>query len=428
MRLAVSILLNVLLASLFVGWLGGEWRRASPGLRRWLLPTLGWRLLLTALSSHWPSPDVAEAAKWSRWLAGLLWARPGQAWHTLQSFSFFVEGQHLTFYRWSGTLFYYKVLALLNLASGGVFWLNGLYLSLLCFVACWAVGRAISQTFGLAPAVAGVAFLAWPTVVWWTAGLTKETLLVGAGAGLVALALPVIYGPARPRFWPAVGRAALFLLLAWMMVRLRYFFALPLLGGLLALAAVRLATRRHWLGSGGLAQAGGLLLVLALACGAALALGGQHLSVSYFSREVNVNYRYGLRTSAGRPHLEYAGWQPTPASLLGHAPLAAAYTLVRPWPGESAQLLYVGAGLENVALCTLAGLALAAAWRGRASQLPVALAVLLGLYCLLLAAFIGLSTPNLGTLARYRAVLLPWLLLLVLQNDYARRLLRKLGL
>jgi hypothetical protein len=45
-----------------------------------------------------------------------------------------------------------------------------------------------------------------------------------------------------------------------------------------------------------------------------------------------------------------------------------------------------------------------------------------------LAGLIGLSTPNLGTLLRYRTVLLPWLLWLLLQNDYARRLLRRLGL
>ncbi|MEJ7661615.1 MAG: hypothetical protein WKG07_19510 [Hymenobacter sp.] len=44
----------------------------------------------------------------------------------------------------------------------------------------------------------------------------------------------------------------------------------------------------------------------------------------------------------------------------------------------------------------------------------MALGVFLLLYCLLLAAFIGLNTPNLGTLHRYRAALLPWLLLLVL--------------
>jgi len=274
-----------------------------------------------------------------------------------------------------------------------------------------------------------LAFLAWPTVVWWTAGLTKETLVVGAGAGVMALALPVLYGGRGPaRFWPVLGRAALLLLLAWVMVRMRYFFALPLLGGLLALALVRLATRRGWLGPGWPAQVAGLLLVLGLAGGTAVVLGGEHLSLSYFSREVAANYQHGLRTSVGRPHLEYPGWQPTPTGLLGQAPLAAAYTLVRPWPGESAQAFYVGAGLENTLLLTLVGLALVAAWQGRAGRLPVALVVMLGLYCLLLAAFIGLSTPNLGTLSRYRTALLPWLLLLVLQNDYVRGLLKKMGL
>jgi hypothetical protein len=216
------------------------------------------------------------------------------------------------------------------------------------------------------------------------------------------------------------------LLLAWVMVRMRYFFALPLLGGLLALAAVHAATRRGWLGRGWLAQAIGLLLVLGVAGGASLALGGEHLSLRYFSREVAANYQHGLATSVSRPHVEYAHWQPTPAGLLRHAPLAAAHTLVRPWLGESAQPLYIGASLENMLLLALLALALVATWRGHGSRLPAALVIVLALYCLLLAAFIGLSTPNLGTLSRYRAGLLPWLLLLLLQNDYVRYLLKKI--
>jgi len=435
MRLAVSILLNVLLAGWLGYWLLGQWRRASPGLRRWLLPALGWRLLLTVISSRHPSPDIVgpgmpNPARWSQLLADFFWAHPAQIWPTLQSSGFHLQGQEKYFYQWSNTLFFYKALALLSMLSGGVLWVNALYLSILCFVACWSLVQVLKRVFPLASvSAAGLAFLAWPTVVWWTAGLTKETLVVGAGAGVMALALPVLYGGRGPaRFWPVLGRAALLLLLAWVMVRMRYFFALPLLGGLLALALVRLATRRGWLGPGWPAQVAGLLLVLGLAGGTAVVLGGEHLSLSYFSREVAANYQHGLRTSVGRPHLEYPGWQPTPTGLLGQAPLAAAYTLVRPWPGESTQAFYVVAGLENTLLLTLVALALVAAWQGRAGRLPVALVVMLGLYCLLLAAFIGLSTPNLGTLSRYRTALLPWLLLLVLQNDYVRGLLKKMGL
>jgi hypothetical protein len=427
MRLALTLLLNALLLGVFLRWLWLEHYRAGPLLRRWLLPALAWRLLLTALSTHWPSPDLPRPAKWSRLLATYFWEHPAQMRPMLQQAEFHVYGQAAYFYRWSNNLFYYKVQALLSSLSGGAIWLNGLYLSLLCFIACWVLVRQLAQLFPQAGAgAAGIAFLAWPTVLWWTAGLTKETLLVGAGAGVAALALPTIYQGWPASLWRSVGGALLGLLLTWVMVRMRYFFALPLLGGLLALAAVHGATRRGWLGQGWRAQASGLLLVLGLAGGAAVALGGEHLSLRYFSREVAATYQHGLDTSAGRPHLAYAHWQPTPASLLRHAPLAAAYTLVRPWPGESAQPLYVGASLENALLLALLVLALAAAWRGRAGRLPAALVIVLALYCLLLAAFIGLSTPNLGTLSRYRAGLLPWLLLLLLQNDYVRELVKKI--
>jgi len=427
MRWVLTLLLNAVLLGLFLGWLRAEYQRATPGWRRWLLPALAWRVVLTAVSTQWPSPDLARPVRWSRLLAGYFWEHPSQVWPTLQQAEFHVNGQAAYFYRWSNNLFYYKVQALLSSLSGGAIWLNGLYLSLLCFVACWALVRQLAQVFPQASAgAAGIAFLVWPTLLWWTAGLTKETLLVGAGAGVVALALPTIYQGGPASLWRTVGRALLGLLLAWVMVRMRYFFALPLLGGLLALAAVHGATRRGWLGSSWLAQGAGLLLVLGLAGGVALALGGEHLSLRYFSREVAANYQHGLRTSVGRPHLKYTHWQPTPGSLLRYAPLAAAQTLVRPWPGESAQPLYVGASLENALIASLLGLSFVAAWRGRAGRLPAALVVMLALYCLLLAAFIGLSTPNLGTLSRYRAGLLPWLLLLLLQNEYVCGVLKKI--
>jgi hypothetical protein len=198
------------------------------------------------------------------------------------------------------------------------------------------------------------------------------------------------------------------------MTRVRYFFALPLLGGLVALAGVRAASQRRWLGAGWLAQLSGLLVGLALLLALAKALGGELLRTDYFVREVSLNYYHGLATSGDRPHIEYAHWQPTVGGLLARAPRAVAETLMRPWLGEATWPQYVGAGLENALLVVLVLRALWPAARGRPGPLPVALVAMLLLYCLLLAAFIGLSTPNLGTLNRYRSVLLPWLLWLAL--------------
>lgn len=430
MKLVLAILLNLGLLTGLGFWLRAAYRTAPPGLRRWLLPALAWRLLLTALGTQMPESDILVATVDSKLITSILWQHPAGAWATLQANEFALHGAYLHIYAWSNTLFWYKILALLNLATGGLLWLNVSYLSIGCFIGCWHLVRALARTLPATPAGAGlVAFLLWPTVVWWTNGLTKETLLIGIGAGFVALALPVLYGSGLPRrFGAAAGRLLAGLLLAWLMVRMRYYFALPLVGGVLALAVVRRATRRGWVRPVAWQQVGALLLLLSGVGAAAGALGGEQMQLAYFSHEVNTNYHHGLQASPGRPHVRYSDWDPTPLGLLRHAPLAAEQVLVRPWLGESERPRYIGAGLENALLVALVLLALVAAARGRGGRLPVVLTVLLLVYCVLLGAFIGLSTPNLGTLHRYRAGLLPWLLLLLLQNDYARHGLRALGI
>ncbi|RZK46714.1 MAG: hypothetical protein EOO59_18880 [Hymenobacter sp.] len=216
--------------------------------------------------------------------------------------------------------------------------------------------------------------------------------------------------------------------LAWVHLRLRYFFALPLLGCLLALAGATLAQRRGWLRAGWPGLALALLGGLALAGTLAVLVGGEPVSQRFVTSQLWQNYVHGVATSPGRPHIAYAGLRPTAGSMARHFPLAAFQALARPWLGESAAPRYLLAGLENLLLLGLLGLAAGALARGRAGRLPPTLALALLLYCLVLAGLSGLSTPNLGTLHRYRAILLPWLLWLLLQNDYARRGLRRIGL
>ena len=87
----------------------------------------------------------------------------------------------------------------------------------------------------------------------------------------------------------------------------------------------------------------------------------------------------------------------------------------------------VAAGLENLLLLALLAVALVATARGRAGHMPFVLSLGLAIFCVVLAALMGLTTPNFGSLHRYRSDLLPYLVLLLLQNDYAAAALRRLG-
>jgi hypothetical protein len=427
MKLAVAILLNLLVLATLGWWLRREYHRAAPALRRWLLPALALRVA-TGMLPH--GPDGEFALHWGEEFTARLWARPGMAWALWQGHEIRGEWGVYTLYEWSNTLFVIKIMGLLGVVSLSQAWLTCCYLSIAGFMGCWVLVRTLVRLFPAAPLGAGVgAFLLWPSVVWWASGATKETLVLGSGAALAALVISEVYKEAPPRKgWARLGWWLLLLGLAWLQVRLRYFFALPLLGSLVALVGTTLAQRRSWL------RGGWLQLVLAMLAGVvatgavAVAVGGEPVSKAFVTSQLWENYVHGVATSVGRPHLEYSGLRPTVSSMASYFPLAAAETLVRPWLGESAALRYVGVGLENLLLLGLLALATVAVVRGRPGRLPAALVLALLLYCVVLAGLIGLSTPNLGTLLRYRTVLLPWLLWLLLQNDYARRILRQLGL
>jgi hypothetical protein len=422
MRVSIALTFNVLLLALLVGWLRAQYRQAAPGLRRWLLPTLALRLA-AGLFPH--GPDSQFMSFWGQLFATQFWAQPSASWALWQGHELRAGAKIMKIYEWSNTLFTIKILGLLNLASLSSQWLTSCYFSLGCFVACWGLVRTLARLFPAAPVGAGVvAFLLWPSVVWWASGITKEALLLGSGTALIALFLQELYGEQPQHSWVRPGRWLLLGGLAWVHLRMRYFFALPLLGSLLALVSATLAERCGWLRARWPQLALVLLASLAVVGVLVVAVGGEPVSKAFVTKQLWGNYLHGIHTSPGRPHLVYQGLQPTVRSMASYFPLAAFQALVRPWLGESAAPLYLIAELENLLLAGLLVWAAVAVGRGRAGQLPPALVLALLLYCLVLAGLIGLSTPNLGTLHRYRAVLMPWLLWLLLQHDGARQLLR----
>lgn len=418
MRVGLAILLNAVLLLGLARWLRRQSQQPETG--PLVLPLLALQLAAGAVSVGVLSEDARLFLYWGHWMTEQFWTSP-RAWvHTLLGDTFHYAGRHLIYHGFSNTFFLMKLVSVLNLASLGNALLNGLYMSAFKFVGGWQLVRALRRTFPATPLGAGiVALFLWPTVLYWTAGVTKESILVGCLAWLTALVIGWLYGGQRVRVGPAVGGAVLLVV----GFKMRFFFAVLLFAGLLGLAAIRLVQhlgggRQRW------GQVG--LFGLVLAGGAAVLSEVSTLfRFNRFSSQLIYNYHELLRMSAGRPHIEFAHLAPTLESILANAPKAAISALLRPMPWETARLPYVAAGVENLLLLGLLGGALVAAWRGRSGHLPFALVLALLSYCLALAVLLGLSTPNLGTLSRYRTALLPFLLLLLLQNDYVRRLLKR---
>jgi hypothetical protein len=131
-----------------------------------------------------------------------------------------------------------------------------------------------------------------------------------------------------------------------------------------------------------------------------------------------------LSESAGVIHFD--NLQPHAGSLLWNAPWALFSCLFRPWIGEARQVVSMLAAVENTVLLVLLLLAcrsIRSAWQSPDRLLTGAVIT----YTILLAVFLALSSPNLGTLSRYKVGFLPFLVMLLLEaSPEVRRWLGRL--
>jgi hypothetical protein len=128
------------------------------------------------------------------------------------------------------------------------------------------------------------------------------------------------------------------------------------------------------------------------------------------------NYQMLSRLSSPEDQIEYTDLQPEASSILYHAPIALSSGLFRPfvWEAHTASQWLVA--LENLALLVLTIAALTRFKRVIHSQnrLLVFTAIV---YIVLLCIFLSLSTPNFGTLSRYKVGFQSFFFLLIACNN-----------
>ncbi len=316
---------------------------------------------------------------------------------------------------YSNSFFFVRLLSVLHFLTGGDYWLSGLWLSLAAFIGSWLLARELARVVPGAQGGAYVGALAWPSALFWLSGVSKDALLLASLGVFATAALRLTYPPisslgrAREpgvRWWVAL------LASGWLFWKIKFFIAAVVfvVFGALALTE-RVRGRWRWV------RPWQLFLLLALALAPLSRVAHLAFRPEYLLIQIPRN-QAALRASDGaQPELRL----PLKASLgsfARNAPAAALGTFTRPWVWEGKGVRWRAAGLENAALLLLAAWAVAGWWRrGRPRDLPLLAGALL-LIVVVVAVMFGLTTPNLGSLHRYRAALLPFVLVLL---DWLRK-------
>ncbi|MEJ8757373.1 hypothetical protein WG947_10220 [Pontibacter sp. H259] len=421
-------LLNVLLLS-GLGWLLYKQTWAET-LRPYLLPALFLKLasgvLLGVLYFYfYGAGDTISYFKGSQKLTQFAYSNPSGylrllIFNEFPSETFRASVPFTRHADFSNSFFLLKGISLFNLLTNSSYYLISLYFSLFSFWGMAKLTAILTRVFPDTKKAPIVGFLFFPSVVFWSSGLLKDAVLMGSMCWVTAFILQLTHKqPKTILTW------LLLPLQLYLFIRIKVFFAailLFLLGSYLLISWLSGRVRF-------LQTLAGQLLVLAGFAVLAIVMvwqAGGIFDVDFLIRNLVYTYNGLLRVSLEGPHLVYPELDSTLTSILRYAPAAFLNTLYRPFIGESTEILYLLMGLENLVLLLLTILAVAAAFTKTWVHKIRFWHIVLLLFIVMAAVVIGISTPNFGTLSRYRIIFLPFLVYLLLQNRFAQRLLRKL--
>lgn len=297
-------------------------------------------------------------------------------------------------------LFFAKLISPIAWFTKGNYWMTSVYCSVGSFFCSWYLCQTLVTHFQCVRA-AVISFLFYPSAVFWGSGIIKECVAVSMISLMVALTLQQVRRPSTSQAKQGL-RVMVLLCCGCVLWQLKYYYAAVLFPVLVS-SAVLYPLR--W------PDVYKMAAILAGCGGLALLVSYGHPNLA-FSRvlEALVATHNTVYTLSDPAHLiQYHELEPTWLQVGRNVPLALVSGLFRPLPGDGATLLQLLVAAENMLLLLAAVMALAGVVVGQVRWQEKELTGALLAYVFTLSVLLALSTPNFGTLMRYKAVYLPFL-------------------
>jgi hypothetical protein len=324
------------------------------------------------------------------------------------------------------TIFYIKVLSIVNIFTFSNFWITSVYLSFFSFLGFYQLSNSILKIFNISKIAVALSFLFFPSVLLWSSGVMKESIVMGSMAFLICIVLQWLYKLEKV----SLKKVLFLLLVAFIVFKVKYYYFAILIPVLASFSFVKIVQERNRrIAESTLLQ---LLLFLAAFGGITLAVSRLHpnLNLDYFSEALIYSYDTMIQASFGKNIFYFEGIEPGFANILGYFPEAVFTGLFRPFIWETHNLLGLFTALENLIIFIFFVLTLVALIVDLVNKKPVRITVAytaMIVYVVLLAFIIPIASPNWGSLARYKIGYLPFLILLLsIRNPFINLISKKL--
>ncbi|MEQ1587310.1 MAG: hypothetical protein ABL895_15580 [Cyclobacteriaceae bacterium] len=296
------------------------------------------------------------------------------------------------------SLFLIKLISIFTLISSNNYWISAVYFAFISFIAAWYLFRTVTQHFPESQNSAALAFLFFPSVVFWGSGLVKETFALAGIYFLASLFIKLV--KAAKVNWLEWVMMPISFYVAW---NLKYYWtALFMAVVTTSLLNFFLRNRFAFLNNYKMSLWAGIFIILI----AASSLMHPNFYLSRFLDVLITNHNDFVKISKAEGLIHYyqltADWW----SVCINAPWALISGLFRPFVWEAIGATSVLASFENLLFLVLV---VSSLFRKKTASADHLLYYSVLVYVVLLCIFLALSTPNLGTLSRYRIGFTPFL-------------------
>ena len=314
----------------------------------------------------------------------------------------------------SRALFMVKLTSLLGLLTYDNYWITSLCFSMLSFFGAWKLTNVVVETFPSTKVVAIIAFLFFPSVVFWSSGVIKESIAMAALFFLCAAVVEIWQGR-RLSWWEWV----LVVISAWLLWRLKYYY----LAVFLPVSVAAIITRRlsqTWQVKSIAIKLVIWAVIFSVPLGVISSLRPNFYPTRILEVIVSNNHEFNAMSDPDDV-IQYMSLEPSIGSVVRNIPTALVSGIFRPFPWEAHTMFQWLIAMENLLLLVLFVSSLGNLLKLAKSPQRLLLCSVI-LYVVALCVFLALSTPNFGTLSRYRISFLPFLFLLItIENPLVKK-------
>lgn len=319
-------------------------------------------------------------------------------------------------YKQPRAMFLSKITSIFCVLTADNYWIISLYFSSITFFCSWLLVKKITALHPSAELAAVISFLFFPSVVFWSSGVIKESIAMASLFFLCCIFIKIFRKENLH-----VGAWLVMFVSLWLLWNLKYYYLAVFLPVVITTLITQLLLSRLTV------QRTALKIVLWSFLFIIPLLLVSILHPNFYPErfmQVVVSSYYEFKSLSDPEDLiHYTSLKPTPWSMLQNLPLALASGLFRPFLTEAKTTLQFFVAVENGILLIFTMLAFVQIRKLVQSKYRILFFSML-VYSLMLCAFLALSTPNFGTLSRYRVGFLPFLVfLLTIENPLINKLI-----